>query len=125
MNITITDPKATETHQKYYRTLLNHSGKNGNLILLIYLAIGLLLISYDLSNFNDCSFKLNTGLLKGKLLNNEMECINLHLSLGIGIGFCLLSLSSLLSLSRYKEKSLLQYWKKTKPFMAIPILKLQ
>lgn len=93
MNITITDPKATETHQKYYQTLLRQWGKKSNLIVIIYLGIGLLLISFDVLNFNDCSFKLNTGLLKGKPLNKEIECINLHLSLGIGIGFCLLSLS--------------------------------
>lgn len=114
MNIIITDPKATETHQKFAQVILKQRGKLDNLALFIYFGIGLLLISYDLLNFNDCTIKLNTGFLKGNLMSNKLECINLHLSLGVGIGFCYLCLAWLYGVSRTKEKTSRQTWKNYK-----------
>lgn len=114
MNITITDPKATESHQNFYLILSKQLGNKSKLRLLIYLGVGLLLIIYDLLNFNDCTFKFNTGLLKGKFLSNEMECINLHLSLGIGIGFCILWFTLLTIINRIKEENSLENWKSYK-----------
>lgn len=61
MNITITDPKATESHQNFYLILSKQLGNKSKLRLLIYLGVGLLLIIYDLLNFNDCTFKFNTA----------------------------------------------------------------
>lgn len=114
MTITITDPKATETHQIFTRLILKQWAKYNNLILFFYMGIGLLLISYDILNFNDCTLELNTGFLKGKLMGNKLECINLHLSLGAGIGFCYLCITWLFGVSRSKEKTALQTWKKNK-----------
>lgn len=114
MNITITDPKATENHQIFAQLFLKQWAKYNNRTLFIYMGIGLLLISYDLLNFNDCTLELNTGFLKGKLTSNKLECINLHLSLGAGIGFCYLCLAQLYGVSRDKEKTSLQTWKRNK-----------